>query len=120
METKSGPIQRRAQIQKQMQNILDRFGISLLLNWEPDSTKPIQGELKRNILFIYDEKETDAWDTFTHEILEYKLKKITMPYRDMINGLIETFEKESYDRKEEVLESLPKVLKIIEELKPRD
>ena len=105
------------QVQAQMEKALLRFGVPLILCWKPDKTKSIHGELTENILFIYDSNINDAWDTFAHELLEFKLKKVTIVYRTMINSLIEAFEKVCYVQKEEFLESLPKVLEVIEELK---
>jgi hypothetical protein len=105
------------QVQTKMQKALYQFGIPLALCWKPDNTKAIHGELCENILFIYDTNENDAWDTFVHEILEFKLKKVTAVYRTLINSLIESFEKVCYQQKEEFLESVPKVLELIEELK---
>lgn len=104
-------------VQKRMQAALSRSGVPLMLCWTPDPTKSVHGEIKENVLFIYDQSENDAWDTLTHELLEYKLKQVTRVYRTMINSLIDGYEKLCYERKEEVLESLPKVLQVIRELR---
>jgi hypothetical protein len=117
MEIKPGTFQMRAQVQKRMQKTLNRFEIPLVLCWKSDNTKSIHGELRNNVLFIYDENENDAWDTFIHEIFEFKLKRVTIIYRTMINSLISGYEKLCYERKEEFLESLPKVIEAIQELK---
>jgi hypothetical protein len=46
-----------------------------------------------------------------------KLKEVTRVYRTIINGLIETLEKVAYSRKEEFLEFLPQIFKLVEEEK---
>lgn len=98
---------------KQMQRALDRLGLPLRVCWQPDACKTIHGELKQGTLFIYDLPEPDAWLTFQHEIIEFKLKKVTEVYQALINGLIESFEKLAYSRKEEFIESMPAVLEEI-------
>jgi len=105
-------------VKKQMQRALTLFQIPLELCWKPDNTKSMHGELKNKILFIYDLNEEDAWETFVHEILEFKLKSTTTIYRTIINSLISGFEKLCYERKEEFLESLPKIIEGIQELDP--
>jgi hypothetical protein len=73
--------------------------------------------LKDKILFIYDEKEAEAWQTFTHEVCEYKLQAVTRPYRLLVNSLIEVIEKSVYAQKEEFIEFLPKIMQVINEVK---
>jgi hypothetical protein len=81
--------------------------------WIPkdDSTK--HGEINSTCLLIYDRDECEAWLTFEHEVYEYKLKEVTFPYRTLVNSLIETIEKLSYERKEKFLEFLPKINEVI-------
>ena len=96
-----------------MQKCLDQLGIPLKVMWIPkdDSTK--HGEISSNCLLIYDRDECEAWLTFEHEVYEFKLKEVTFPYRTLINNLIETIEKLSYERKEKFLEFLPKISETI-------
>jgi hypothetical protein len=56
-------------------------------------------------------QEQDAWATFTHEVIEFKLKTVTMIYRTMINSLIDGYEKLVYQEKEEFIEFIPKLIK---------
>ena len=103
---------------KQMQETLKRLGIQLMVCWKPDAKKSIHGELKGNIILIYDESEHDARATFIHEIIEFKLKAVTEVYRTLIDSLIESYGKLCYKRKEEFIEDLPKILETINEIKP--
>jgi hypothetical protein len=106
-----------AKVQKQMQNCLVGLGTSLIVRWKPDVSKSVHGELKDKILFIYDEEESEAWNTFTHEVFEFKLQAVTRPYRLLVNSLIEVIEKSVYSQKEEFIEFLPKIIGIIKETK---
>jgi hypothetical protein len=105
------------QVQKQMQNCLNNLGISLIVCWKPNQTERVHGELKDKILVIYDENESEAWNTFTHEVCEFKLQSVTRPYRLLVNSLIEVIEKSVYAQKEEFIEFLPKMMNIIRETK---
>jgi hypothetical protein len=98
-----------------MQHCLDRLGVSLKVVWAPKACSGKHGEIASNCLLIYDQDQEEAWLTFQHEVYEYKLKEVTNVYRTLINSLIESFEKLAYDRKEQLLEFLPAVARIISE-----
>ncbi len=87
---------RSALVEAQIQECLWRLGVNLTVKWQPDSAKSGHGEIKGNSIFLYDVDESEAWQTFTHEVTEYKLKNVTRPYRSMINSLIEAINKSIY------------------------
>jgi hypothetical protein len=92
-----------------MQECVNRLGVSLEVAWLPNPEKDKQGEivLSSKTLFIYATSEGEAWQTLTHELLEYKIKDVTQGYRLIINSLIEVIEKMTYERKERFLEFVP-------------
>ena len=94
-----------------MQECVNRLGISLEVAWLPNPEKDKQGEivLSSKTLFIYSPSESEAWQTLTHEIFEFKFKRVCESYRSIINSLIEALEKVAYQRKEEFLEFIPRV-----------
>jgi hypothetical protein len=96
--------------QKLMQRTLDRLGIPLIVVWTPNPNKSVHGEIKENVLCIYDEQPNDVSATFMHEVIEFKLKKVTRVYRSMINSLIEGYEKLAYQEKEEFIEYVQRIL----------
>jgi len=102
---------------EQMQQILVSLNVPLTVKWMPNPNKTIHGEIKQNILFIYDEKKNEAWDTFTHEMLEYKLKKVTNIYRKTVNALIEVIQEIAYTEKESFIESLPFLIVAVQNAK---
>jgi hypothetical protein len=102
-------------VELRMRHCLDRLGISLKVVWAPKACGAKHGEIASGCLLIYDENEQEAWLTFQHEVYEYKLKEVTGVYRTLINSLIEGYEKLAYDRKEQLLEFLPTVARIISE-----
>jgi hypothetical protein len=100
-----------------MQSCLDRLAIPLRVVVVPDSTRKVHGEIEASsgTLFIFDKNEGDAWETFLHEVFEYKLRHVCEGYRLIINSLIEALEKVAYRSKEEFLASIPIALKLVEE-----
>src|SRR5208283_2805086 len=78
-------------VQKQMQDCLIQLGINLVVVWNPDNSKSVHGEIKGNVIFLYDSEKDEAWSTFTHEVTEYKLQAVTRPYRILINNLLLLF-----------------------------
>ena len=50
-----------------------------------------------------------------HEALEYKFKRVSQAYRTTINLLIDALEKVVYTRKEEFLEFIPQLFRMVEE-----
>lgn len=97
--------------QKSMQQTLDRLGIPLVVVWTPNPNMSVHGEIKQNVLCVYDEQPDDVWPTFVHEVIEYKLKNVTRVYRSMINSLIEGYEKLAYQEKEEFIEFIPRLMR---------
>jgi hypothetical protein len=98
-----------------MQDCLCRLGLNLNVRWQPDYSKSVHGEIKGNVIFLYDSEESEVWLTFTHEVTEYKLQNVTRPYRLMINSLIEAFEKSVYAEKEQFIDFLPKMIEVVKE-----
>ena len=100
-----------------MQKCANNLGLPLIVCWRPDNSKAVHGEIKNNMIFLYDIKEEDAWDTLTHEITEYKLQSVTRPYRLMINSLIDALEKTVYAQKESFIDFLPKIFEATKKTK---
>ncbi|MDR0470613.1 MAG: hypothetical protein LBH79_02660 [Nitrososphaerota archaeon] len=99
---------------QKMQECVDSLGVSLLVNWQPGLGRGLHGEIRGNVLFIYDVEEGEAWRTLMHELTEFKLDGVTRPYRLLVNGLIEVVEKTVYAQKEEFIDFLPKLVKQVE------
>jgi len=108
----------RSPKQLRMQNCLDRLGISLKVKLVPKPNSARHGEIVSDYLLIYDEAETDAWETLCHEIVEYKLKSVTQVYRMLVNQLIEGYEKLAYQQKERFIKALPEIFETIEAERP--
>jgi hypothetical protein len=107
----------KAAVQAKMQRCLDTLGLPIKVVWTPNRNHDKHGLIEESsrTIFLFDEGESEAWATFTHEILEFRLKDVTKTYRSIINALIEVFEQITYQNKEIFLESVPEILKAVEE-----
>jgi hypothetical protein len=106
-----------SKLELRMQKLLESFSISLQVVWSPDPEAKCHGEIAKGCIVIYDTSEEEAWDTFTHELIEYKLKKVTIVYRETVNALIEVLQKVAYNEKENFIELIPNLLSAVQEAK---
>ena len=90
---------RKSEMVVRMQKTLDRLGIPLVIAWNPKPNMTVHGEIRGNVLCIYDVEADEVLATFTHEVIEFKLKDLTRIYRTMINSLIDGYEKTSLSTK---------------------
>jgi hypothetical protein len=98
---------------RRMQEILNKLGIPLCVEWVPDDARSVHGEIRQGTIYIYDCQEEDAFATFTHEVIEFKLKEVTRVYRVLINNLIDGYEKLAYQQKEDFIEFIPRLIESI-------
>ena len=102
-------------LEERMQRVLDRLNLPLRIAYLPNNLKKVHGEIIEDscTIFVFDEDEGEAWATFTHEVLEYRLKSVTFVYRTLINKLIEGFEKVAYEKKEVFLSEVPLIVETV-------
>jgi hypothetical protein len=97
---------------ERLQELAD-FGHRLRVAWEPCGSRFLAGEVKDDIVFIYEEDFDKALETLRHEFLDFLVCSAVKPYEQattfykaMINGLIESLAKTAYLEKEHAVESL--------------
>jgi hypothetical protein len=90
-------------LESRMSAFVKKLGLPLEVEYFPDPDSPRHGEIKDNVILIYDPDEEAAWHTLLHETTEHRLKGLTSTYRRVINKLIEALEEEIYSRKESIL-----------------
>ncbi len=89
---------------------LFKSGYELEVVYNPDPGSRLSGEVKGEIIYIYEEDEERAINTLKHEFLDYLISSVTEPYRLVVNVFIRTLNEIAYDRKEEFIEKLVKLL----------
>lgn len=101
-------------LERRMTEVLSTLNLPFKVVWQPDCKQKNHGHIDRNTIYIFDSSEEDAWRTFLHEIFELKLKRVTTPYRSLVNSLIETIENLVYREKEQFLEDIPSIIRLVE------
>jgi len=86
------------------------LGHELTLKWLPGEKDGICGEVKENVILIYEDNETKALETLKHEFLDYVISKAIEPYEKVANLLIKMVNDEGYARKERLVEVLKKLV----------
>lgn len=85
-------------------------GRELQLRWIPDINSTKEGEVCGRTVYIYSEKIDKAVQTLRHEFLDYLVCKAIEPYQEIVNGLLAVLSERAYGKKEEVVESILKML----------
>jgi hypothetical protein len=89
---------------------LSGMGLDLNLVWAPDPGGPLSGEVKSGTIYVYEENEEAARAVLRHEFLDYVVSQAINPYRNVTNSLIKLLNDDAYKRKEQIVESLSKLL----------
>lgn len=92
-----------------LKTILDT-GRELVVDWLPNTTNTLCGEVKGNRICVYDEDIESALQTLRHEFLDYVVCRAIEPYKNVTNKLIELLNDEAYKRKERLVEALRTLL----------
>lgn len=87
-----------------------KMGYELDVKWIPKGSEKLSGEVKADLIFIYDEDEEEAIRTLKHEFLDYAISQAIMPYKEVTNKLISLINEDAYKRKERLVEALNKIL----------
>ncbi len=102
-----------------LQKLVDSLSIPLIVVLSPDPKAKCHGEITNSCIIIYDVDQEEVWNTFTHELIEYKLKKVTNVYRETVNVLIEVIQKIAYSEKESFIETIPILIDAVRNAKSR-
>lgn len=93
------------------------FGHSLTLEWSPTAMHSLSGEVVGDFIIVYEEDIEKALNTLRHEFVDYLVSQAILPferlsktYIGMLNVVIKKENDEAYDRKEQVVEALLKIL----------
>ena len=95
-------------LEEELLNLKLKTGLNLDLEvlWVPDKSSDKSGEIKGNIIFIYEEEPEKALRTLKHEFIEYLLNRYSSLHKKVINKLLELIEEILYREKEKLIEAL--------------
>jgi hypothetical protein len=89
---------------------LTGLGLELDVVWNPCADKPLLGEIKDNVIYIYEVSLENAVNVLRHEFVDYCVSKAIEPYRATTNNLIRSINDGAYRQKERVVEALMRLL----------
>ena len=88
---------------------VSRHGQELCVRWIPKEST-ISGQIRDNVIIIYDFDEAVAMETLYHEFIEYIIIKSIDPYREFANKMMEMFNENAYVAKEKSVDGITNLL----------
>lgn len=92
------------------------IGYELKVHWQPGHIcynkegRPLRGKVIGNVILVFDKDLQDAKETLRHEFIEYLIDKAIEPYRNLLNNLMAHFQHEVYQKREECVKALTKLI----------
>lgn len=87
-----------------------KLGYELRVKWGPNGNSNLSGEVRGEIIYIYDEEEELALETLKHEFIDYAISKVIEPYKEVTNKLISLINEDTYRRKEKLVDALSQLI----------
>ena len=87
------------------------IGYDLKVKWMPNAGSKLSGEVRGAVIYVYEKDEGEAVRTLKHEFIDHQItKEIVEPLVEYVNMQKSLLEKLIYKRKENIVESLSKLL----------
>ena len=67
---------------------ISKQGLELRVQWLPREDGPLSGEVKGDVIYIYESEEKKALDVLEHEFVDYLVTMGIDPFKLMVNSLI--------------------------------
>lgn len=87
-----------------------KLGFNLKVTWTPVTHNRLSGEVKSEMIFIYESEEGEALKTLRHEFIDYCICQAIEPYKKVTNRLIKMINEDAYKRKEKIVEALTRLI----------
>lgn len=71
----------------------------------------LRGKVVGTIILIFDKDLEEAKETLGHEFIEYLIDKAIEPYRNLLNNLMTHFRNEAYQKREESVRAVSKLIR---------
>ena len=97
----------RVELERELRRLQSLWGLnsSLKVEWIPNGSREVHGEVGGSTIYIYDEGLEEAVRTLKHEFIDYCItREVVTPLVDLVNALIKSREIEVYRRKERLVE----------------
>lgn len=102
----------KIQLEKELQRLQEITGKckDFELVWIPKKNSHIEGKVEDNTITIYSQEIKQAIETLRHEFVDYIVCDAIKPYIKLVNVLLSAISRDSYDKKEESVETLLNLL----------
>lgn len=107
----------KGRVEARLDEELERFVVKLGLNrefrvvWMPNSDRGFSGEVRGDIIYIYEAEEDKALQALRHELIDHLItSRLVKPLVNLVNLLIKSREAEIYTEKEKLVEMLLRML----------
>lgn len=100
-----GQQERLEQELERLKRIL-KLGYELKVRWIPNDDSKLSGEVKGEIIYIYERNGDLAMETLKHELIDYTISKVIEPYGEVTNRLIALINDDAYRRKERLADTI--------------
>jgi hypothetical protein len=106
-------------LDKDLQNLVSATGLGshLKVCFAPKENSALDGEVKDDTIWIYCHPEEKARQTLRHEFIDWVIVEAIEPYEQLvnlqraaINAMFRHVQEQSYNRKEQVVEALLKLI----------
>ena len=67
-----------------------QLGHELRLKWIPNGNEKLSGEVKGEVIYVYEEDKQEALDTLRHEFW-IAISKVLEPYNEVANKLLTSY-----------------------------
>ena len=97
----------RVELGRELRRLQSLMGLnsSLKVEWVPNRNRDAHGEVRGDVIYVYDEGLQEAVQTLKHEFIDYCItREVVTPLVDLVNALIKSREAEVYRRKEKLVE----------------
>jgi hypothetical protein len=78
--------------------------------WIPKTDHAKEGEVIGNTIYVYSTNLAGALETLRHEFFDAMICAASKPYLELINVLLSVISEQAYSKKEEVVESLVRMM----------
>lgn len=91
------------------------MGYELRVKWLPGrivhhNGRKLAEEVRGDTIIVYTKNPKKAVELLRHGFWEWLMNRYTRPYRQLINALVTLFEKLQYERKEDTIDALDRLL----------
>jgi len=110
-------IRRRGRAELELKHLLEKLkhltqmGHELELEWIPNGSRELSGEVIDNKIYIYEVDLKKAKEALIEEFVEYLIAEASRPYIDLINAIIRRLNEEAYRRRDRVAKAFTRLIK---------